>query len=354
MRTTSAAFAFTPGRGATAPHATLSAVEAAPPATGGFTALLDGRPLTFTVVLLMLIVAMGFGAVHALEPGHGKTIVAAYFVGTNGRAAHAALLGLIVAATHSVGVLVIGAVTLYGTKYILPEDLYPWLTLLSGIMVVGLGIGLLASRMSGNHYLKHLATGHLVPHRHHHDHEHVHAEPAAHAHVHAAALVPAHATAGQARWQPPARYRSRGHGASHGHFHSHSPAVAAPAPKGTAAEGRAPWKSLIALGLIDGLIPTPSTLVVLLSAISVGQFALGLGLIVAFSIGLAIVLSSISLVTIGTKALLARLGGRSSGQPSRLGSAGQRIAAVAPGLAACALIAAGTTVIIRATAGTLL
>ncbi len=356
MRTTSAAFAFTPGIGVMAPEAILAELALEPASTGGFASLLNGRQLTFSVVLLMLIVAMGFGAVHALEPGHGKTIVAAYFVGTNGRAAHAALLGLIVAATHSIGVLVIGAVTLYGTQYILPEDLYPWLTLGSGVMVVGLGIGLLASRLSGNHYLKHLSTGHLIPHRHHHEHEFAVAPKTAPAHVHAAALVPAQSTWGQARWEAPARYGSGGHGHEtvHGHSHPHArAAVRQPKESSSPAENVVPWKSLTVLGLVDGLIPTPSTLVVLLSAISVGQFALGLGLVVAFSVGLAIVLSSISLVTIGAKGLLARVNGGAAGTPSRFGAAGARIAAVAPGLAACALITAGSVIIIRASAGTL-
>lgn len=332
-RTTTAAFSFAPGVGERAPEtAAVALAAAASPIGGGFGSILDGRPLTLTVVLVMLLVAMGFGAVHALEPGHGKTIVAAYFVGANGRAAHAALLGLIVAGTHSVGVLAIGAITLYGTRYILPEDLYPWLTLASGVMVVTLGIGLLASRLSGRHYLRHLATGHLIPHRHEHGHHggghhHTHGQ---HSHAHA------HRDGEPRRWQPPAKYR----------FAHNEPAPVRPS-------SAVPWRSLTVLGLVDGLVPTPSTLVVLLSAISLGQFALGMALVVAFSVGLAAVLSCISLVTIALKGVAGRFQRRAERRPA-VGAAVAKLATVAPSLAAVALIVSGSVVVFRASSGTLL
>ncbi len=335
-RITAASFAYVPGEGELAPPFEAGVVHIVPAGVpGGFGSILDGRPLTLTVVLVMLLVAMGFGAVHALEPGHGKTIVAAYFVGANGRASHAALLGLIVAATHSVGVLAIGALTLYGTRYVRPEDLYPWLTLVSGVMVVALGAGLLASRLSGNHYLRHLATGHLIPHRHTHgSHGHDHAHDHGHAHPHSHD----HAASGPRRWQPPAKYR---------------PAAQPPA---SIVQPRAavPWKSLTVLGLIDGLIPTPSTLVVLLSAISVGQFALGMALVVAFSVGLAAVLSSISLVTIVLKGAAARFQRRHAAGSTVARAIVSRAATVAPAVAALALIVTGSVVVLRATSGTLL
>jgi nickel/cobalt exporter len=320
LRMTGAQFAYTPGVGATAAASGLNAISSTAASTpaSGLTSLLDGRPLTLTVVLLMLVVAMGFGAVHALEPGHGKTIVAAYFVGARGRVAHAALLGLIVAVTHSAGVLVIGAVTLYGSRYILPEQLYPWLTLLSGTMVVALGIALLISRLSAHHFLRHLVVGHIIPHRHTHDHSH----PIDHSHPHPQAESSLQAFTSRSR-------ESRHQGAA------------------------APVKTLIVLGLIDGLIPTPSTLVVLLSAISLGKFALGLGLIVAFSVGLAAVLSSISLVTILLKSLLGRFSaGRGAG--SRLSPLANGFARTAPAIAAVLLIGVGSVVILRASMATLL
>ena len=97
------------------------------------------RQLTPGLVVLSLLVAMGFGALHALEPGHGKTLVAAYLVGERGTAWHALLLGLTVTASHTIGVFVLGAVALFASHYIVPEQLYPWLNLVSGLLIAGMG-----------------------------------------------------------------------------------------------------------------------------------------------------------------------------------------------------------------------
>ena len=101
------------------------------------------------IVLLALGVAVGLGAFHALEPGHGKTLVAAYLVGSRGTFKHALLLGLIVTAAHTAGVYLLGAVTLYASQYIVPEQLYPWLGLVSGVMILALGVILLVRRYLG-------------------------------------------------------------------------------------------------------------------------------------------------------------------------------------------------------------
>ena len=85
--------------------------------------------------------AFGWGALHALSPGHGKAMVAAYLVGTRGSARDAVLLGATVTVTHTIGVFALGLVTLALSQYVLPEDLYPWLTLVSGLMVVIVGRG---------------------------------------------------------------------------------------------------------------------------------------------------------------------------------------------------------------------
>src|SRR5262249_56451525 len=100
-------------------------------------------------VCLALIVAVGLGALHALEPGHCITVVAAYLVGTRGPPRHALYLGLIVTATHTAGVYLLGAVTLFLSHYIVPERLYPWLGGISGVIITGLGIGLLLRRYAG-------------------------------------------------------------------------------------------------------------------------------------------------------------------------------------------------------------
>ncbi len=242
------AFAFIPATGVVAPEMHAGAaepaarVETAPERPGGaFVSLISTGDLSLPVILLALLAALGFGALHALEPGHGKTLVAAYFVGVKGTAKHALMLGLTIAATHTLGVLTIGLVTLYGSKFILPEQLYPWLSLASGLLIVGLGLRLLLSRL-----------------------------PSRNAHAH-----------------------------GHHHHHSHQRTDEDGSPL--------PWKGLVALGLADGLVPSPSTLVVLLAAISLDRIGLGFLLIVAFSVGLAAVLALVSLLLVDARQLLALL-----------------------------------------------
>jgi nickel/cobalt transporter (NicO) family protein len=107
------------------------------------------------VLLLLLLAAFGWGALHALSPGHGKAMVAAYLVGTRGRARHAVALGATVTVTHTIGVFALGVVTLALSQYVLPEDLYPWLTLLSGLLVVTVGLAVLRSRARKVHAHEH-------------------------------------------------------------------------------------------------------------------------------------------------------------------------------------------------------
>jgi ABC-type nickel/cobalt efflux system permease component RcnA len=115
------------------------------------------------VLLLLLLAAFGWGALHALSPGHGKAMVAAYLIGTRGTARHAVALGATVTVTHTIGVFALGVVTLGLSQYVLPEDLYPWLTLASGLLVVMVGVGVLRSRVRA-------ARAHHHHHHHHHRH----------------------------------------------------------------------------------------------------------------------------------------------------------------------------------------
>jgi ABC-type nickel/cobalt efflux system permease component RcnA len=134
-----------------------------------FAALIGRERLGVWVVLASLGLALFWGAAHALSPGHGKSIVTAYLVGQRGTARHAALLGLIVTATHTVGVFALGLVTLLLSQFVVPEQLYPWLNLASGILVVGIGASVLRARWS--HRRAH-AHGHQHHHHPHHDHDH--------------------------------------------------------------------------------------------------------------------------------------------------------------------------------------
>jgi nickel/cobalt transporter (NicO) family protein len=113
------------------------------------------------VLVFFLLAAFAWGAMHALSPGHGKTMVAAYLVGTRGSARHAVALGATVTITHTIGVFALGVVTLLLSQFILPEQLYPWLNLASGLMVVGIGGAVLLKRV-------HRAQSTEHSHEHHH------------------------------------------------------------------------------------------------------------------------------------------------------------------------------------------
>src|SRR5215213_2850731 len=115
-----------------------------------FTRLILLEEITFPTLLLALAVSFLWGAMHALTPGHGKTIVGAYLVGSRGTMKHALYLGLTTTITHTLGVFALGLITLFAARYIVPETLYPWMSLLSGLFVVGIGINLFVSRFKSS------------------------------------------------------------------------------------------------------------------------------------------------------------------------------------------------------------
>jgi nickel/cobalt transporter (NicO) family protein len=231
---------------------------------GRFESLVNEQNLSLGFVALALLIAAGWGAMHAIGPGHGKTVVAAYLVGSRATARHAAFLGLTVTATHTSVVFALGLVTLYLSNYILPEKLFLWLGVASGAMVVALGLGLvgrrlgrfLSSRRNGWNEHGDSAFQHVADvHGHHHDH-------------------------------------------GHGHSHSHQP---------PGADNPITWRTLLALGISGGLIPCPSALLVMLAAITLDRVVYGLVLVTAFSVGLAGVLTGVGLLMVYGGATLQRL-----------------------------------------------
>ncbi len=147
---------------------TLDDPEAAAPvrtSDGGFAALINHEDLSLGVIVVSLLVAMFWGAAHALTPGHGKAIVAAYMAGSRGKPRDAFALGGIVTVTHTLGVFALGFVTLLLSEFIVPEDLYPWLNLVSAVLVVGVGASVFYARWK---------TKGWDHHHHHHDHDHDH------------------------------------------------------------------------------------------------------------------------------------------------------------------------------------
>jgi nickel/cobalt exporter len=161
-----ATFAVSRGDGAlTAPKADGERVSTTHAGGDGFTSIFERAATGEGVLALLLLAAFGWGALHALSPGHGKAMVAAYLVGTRGTARHALALGATVTVTHTIGVFALGVVTLGLSQYVLPEDLYPWLTLVSGLMVVGIGAGVLrwrVRRARGHHHHHHHAPEDLT------------------------------------------------------------------------------------------------------------------------------------------------------------------------------------------------
>ena len=249
------------------------AVRSSTASQSAFTELITTRDLSVQIILLSLLVAFALGAFHALEPGHGKTVVAAYLVGSRGTAKHALLLGGIVTASHTFGVYLLGIVTLYLSKYILPERLYPWLGFVSGMTIVGMGLFLFLKYLRGGHGHTHDDS---EGHRHgNHHHSHEQGEPHHH------------------------------HGHSHGgqHHHHHSQ------PEIRREGGEVSYRELFALGITGGIIPCPAALVVLLSAISLNRVGFGLVLIVAFSVGLAVVLMGIGLLMVYARGIMATWSG---------------------------------------------
>src|SRR5271163_3311377 len=111
-----------------------------------FTELISSKRTDFLFMAMAALIAAVLGGFHALEPGHGKTLVAAYLVGSHGKARHAVLLGAIVTASHTISVYALGIITLYASQWILPERLYPWLGIGSGLLVAGLGFTLFIRR----------------------------------------------------------------------------------------------------------------------------------------------------------------------------------------------------------------
>ena len=227
----------------------------APAQKDRFAELISVPRITPMVALFGLLAAFGLGALHAMSPGHGKTVVGAYLVGSRGTAKHAAFLGLTVTITHTLGVFALGLITLFASKYVLPERLMPFLSFVSGLLVFFIGTSLFKDRL----FTLFGWNGAHSHHHHDHDHDNVDGE-----FTHSHDGVTQHT-----------------HG---GVTHSHAP------------PDELTWRSLLAIGISGGLLPCPSALVLMLSAISLGRIGYGFVLTVVFSFGLASTLTVIGLI----------------------------------------------------------
>jgi nickel/cobalt exporter len=241
--------------------------------TDALTRLLHQQQLTPWMIAAAIGIAFVLGAAHALTPGHGKTIVAAYLVGSRGTLKHAAFLGAMVTFTHTVSVFLLGLATLFLFQYVVPQKVTQVLGAISGLSIVAIGGWMLYKRLR--------RAGHAHSHDHSHEHSHVHE------HVH----DPHHD-------HPHHHAHEHTHDHPHSHGHSHGPGGHTHVPDEIS------WSGLVALGASGGLVPCESALVLLLTAIALRRVGLGLVLLISFSLGLALVLMAIGVLVIYAKNLL--------------------------------------------------
>ena len=226
---------------------------------GALLAYLEHPDLSPAALAVAIGLAMVLGGIHALTPGHGKTLVAAYLVGNKGTVRHAAALGATVTLTHTLSVVAIGLLALFASHLLVPGILVPALQVLSGLLVVVLAARLVRQRWASFRLNR--------------------AGVATSAHTHGGATGVHH------------------HG--DGKLHSHA-----------VPEGPLTARGLVAMGVSGGLVPCPEALGIMILAVGLNHIALGLGLIVAFSLGLASVLIGLGILLVRSRTLLDRIGSR--------------------------------------------
>jgi nickel/cobalt exporter len=235
--------------------------------TAAFTRFV-GRPrFTIGVGVLAVLLSVVLGAAHAFAPGHGKTVMAAYLIGDRASLREGVLVAASVTVTHTAGVLVLGAV-LTTAVVLAPVTLYAWLGIGSGILLMAVGASLFVRALRG----RSLVQSHAHPHPHSHDDVHDHSHDDVHGHSH-----------------------DDVHGHSHDdvHGHSHEPQGVPPIRR----------TALVVMGFAGGLVPSPSAVVVLLGAVSLGRTWFGVLLVLGYGLGMALTL-------VGLGVVLARWGGR--------------------------------------------
>ena len=300
--------------------------------TRALDSLVARHDLTLGFASLALLIAIVLGAMHALAPGHGKTLMAATAAARGGRARLKDVLPLAasVTVTHTLGVVALGLLVTAGSGA--APSVIAWLGIASGVMVASAG-ATLVRRAWRNRGPGHGHThGHGPTHDHDHPHPHPHPHPhgpGGHTHTHetdepeerALVLVAAHTEAASATRQahphPHAHssdhthHHDRDHTHSHDHDHDHHHGHPHPDPHTvehthggfTHTHSTAPTlRGTILLGFAGGLVPSPSAVVVLVGAAALGQAWFGLLLVVAYGVGLALTLTAagFAVVKLGT------------------------------------------------------
>lgn len=301
------------GSGSGAGSGSASSVAAAVPGGIGteVSGLLGTRDLTPLVVLLSLGTALLLGAGHALTPGHGKTVMAAYLVGTRGTAVQALGLGLAVTVSHTVGIVVLAGVIIALGSALPPETFQRAASIVSALIVLAIGGWLVGRQLRARLADRSAALRPLA---------HEHPDAAWRAHGHGDGHGGAHDHA-------------QDHGQAHGHgqpgVHSHGGVAHSHLP---ATDRPITWRSLAVLGLAGGIIPSANALLILLATIATGRAAYGFVLVVAFGVGMALVMGGVGLALVFARDRVERV-------PNRPTLA--RIAAIAPAATAVVVLALG-------------
>lgn len=205
-------------------------------------------------------VSLLLGAVHGASPGHGKTLVVASLLGSRGSPGRVLLLAVTVAVTHTFGVLLLALIILTANDSLLPQQVTPFITLAADILVVLFGADLIRRAV----WARSVSRTGVAEHLHDHDDDHPHEHPHTHAHV--------------------GLELTRGY--------------------------------TVSIGIVGGLVPNGTALVVLLIAIAFHELALGLLLVAAFGLGIAVVLGGVGMATV----LVRRRGGQLTAPGGRVGN----------------------------------
>jgi ABC-type nickel/cobalt efflux system permease component RcnA len=248
---------ISPGGGVASPAAIPGGISAAE-----LPDIFRQADLTPMVMFLSLAAAAALGAGHALTPGHGKTLMAAYLVGTRGSTRHAIGLGAAVSVSHTAGILALAAIIVTATDVVAPDVVVRWSPVVAAISILLIGVWMLLGEVRR----RRAGPASLAQDR---SHDHDHHGPHPHDHPH-----------------------------DHGHDHPHGPIPTT-----------ITWRSLFLLGLAGGLIPSTSALLILLGSIATGRPAFGLVLVVAFGLGMAAVMSGLGLVVVTARDRFDRVGG---------------------------------------------
>lgn len=229
--------------------------------------------LSPTLIILVLIVAFILGAIHALGPGHGKSLMAAYLIGSRGRISDAITLAFTLTISHVFSVFVVGLLALFLADFFLPETISKWFGLFSGIAIFFIGLWLFISRYrvlkkgDKKHFPNNMNDHSL---KQHYTDKHIHPKNIQQ-HLNSESTELKHER----------------------HTHNHyNPNLSI-------------WSNIV-LGISGGIVPCPKAIVILLLAISLHKIALGIIIILVFSLGLAFTLVTLGIVVVKASFLLKR------------------------------------------------